>query len=121
MVAMMVLAMGMAVVYSFASWTIRQKRYAHIHFIATDIANNRIEHAKSVHFANLPDLTENGVNVDDIGVPDANGAYVRATQIVPTWGGNPDLALITVSVEYPHPLRYDGQPGTNTLSTLLIR
>lgn len=119
MVAMMVLAIGMAGVYSFVSLTTRQQRGAHLHYISTVIANNRIEHAKNIPFGSLQDLRENGVRVDEIGVHNDSGAFVRRTLITPNWENNETLTRVMVSVEYPHPGARDGQTTTNTLSTLI--
>ena len=54
------------------------------HYVAVNIAHNRIERAKTINYSNLTSLQETGtvVNVDgDTADPVDSGMYMRTTQV----------------------------------------
>ena len=101
LVALFLLAFVMAGVYRTMTMSARLRTTAHRHYLAVIVANNRIERAKNVGFGELPFLAEDGVRVNDQGVPDAEGQFRRTTEVRMEHGGNPRLAWMRVTVELP--------------------
>jgi prepilin-type N-terminal cleavage/methylation domain-containing protein len=118
-IAIVLLGMAMAGVYRMITVGMNTRKYVHSHYVATVIANNRIERAKNLVFGELPLLTEQGVTIDELGAPDTEGVFRRFTTITTNWDGDPRVSRITVMVQFPNPLDRNGQPGSNEVSTLI--
>lgn len=118
LVALFLLAFVMAGVYRAMTMSARLRITAHGHYLALIIANNRIERAKNVGFAELPFLAEDGVRVNDQGVPDAAGQFRRTTEVRMDHGGNPRLAWMRVTVDLPSARRGAGRVSESVTSLL---
>ena len=119
-VAMALIALALGGSYRLLHITMQSRQVAHEYYVATLMANNRIEHAKSVTFANLTLLREDRAPVDELGISDVNGRYLRTTEIETNWIGQPRLTRITVTVHPPIAVRrrIDEQPSV-LVSTVL--
>lgn len=51
------------------------------HYVAVNIAKNRIEHARSFEFDQLSSFVENNTVVEDSGNPDSSGGFRRTTTV----------------------------------------
>lgn len=118
-VAMFILAIGMAGVYRVLQMAMQSRQAAQFHYTAAVIANNRIEFAKNLPFGFLGLLVESGVAVDDLGIIDASGNYRRSTVLEPSYLGDPDLARIAVTVNSPTFIRVQTNRLAVTVSTIL--
>lgn len=65
------------------------------HYVAANLAKNRLERAKSTTFTQLSTLAENGTVVDVNGTPSAAGNYRRQTTVTTI---SPTLQEVTVNV-----------------------
>ena len=118
--AMTILAIALAGIFRVMSVSMQTRQVSQNHYVATVMANNRIERAKNLTFANLSMLAENERPVDELGTPHPNGRYLRSTIIEPSWGGETNLTRITVTIVPPSPNRRssDGLAPVS-ISTLL--
>ncbi len=78
------------------------------HYIAVNIAKNRIERAKTLKYSDLYLLQEKDGIVNSSGVPDPDGEFKVNTQISQV---NSNLKEVVVSVEIKNrlTLEYDGE------------
>lgn len=70
---------------------------ARAHYVAANIAKNRIELIRTYGFAELSNFSEDDVLVDPSGYPNTSGNYRRSTEILST--GKDNLAELVVMVE----------------------
>jgi len=69
-------------------------------YTCSTLARKRIEDIKRLVFSDLEDSsTEINVRVNADGQVDANGGYLRTTEIVPSYDSNTYLAKVKVSVD----------------------
>lgn len=117
-VALLVVAMGG--VYRLLTASMASRQVARDYYVGVVLANNRIERAKSLSFDNLALLAENEQPVDDLGMPDMQGRFLRSTVVEREWGGEPGLTRIMVTVHWPPPRHYSGDDRPSVfVSTLL--
>ena len=90
------LAVVLAGAYMVMSRAADLSRSARHHYIAINLAKNRLERARNFAYGDLHLLTENNVVVDDNGVPDTTGRFRRSTVVVTNYA--PNLTRITVTV-----------------------
>ncbi len=119
-VALAILGIAMLGAYSVVTMSTQTRENAHNHYVATVIANNRIERAKNLTFDGISALAEDRIAVNELGAPDAEGAYRRTTRIDTSWDGDPMVTRIAVEVEVPQLLRNPTRsPDSVLVSTLL--
>ena len=66
------------------------------HYVAANLAKNRIERAKEFGYENVPLFVESDVVLDESGKADTDGRYQRSTTITMP---STNLYLVSVSVE----------------------
>lgn len=71
-------------------------RSARHHYLAINLAKNRLERARNFAYGDLNLLAENNVVIDDNGTPDTAGTFRRSTVVVTNYA--PNLTKITVTV-----------------------
>ncbi len=86
------------------------------HYIAVNIAKNRLERSHSFDFAQLNLFNESGVVVDHNGNPAPNGHYRRSTTVT---NMNPSLYHIEVNVEILNRVSLQFDPGAEGVQTLV--
>ncbi len=120
-VAVFLLGIGLAGGYRVITHAMQTRAHAHDYYLATVIANNRIERAKNLAFSEISgQLTERRIRVNELGVPDPQGRFFRSTLVVQNWGFDSKVTGIIVRVEVPHRTRGTrAGGGLVTLSTLL--
>jgi type II secretion system protein I len=119
-VAMAILALAMAGTFRMMSVSMQTRQVAQNHYVATVMANNRIERAKNLAFGELSLLAETEVAVDSLGTPDPDGRYLRSTLIQPNFDSQTNLTRITVTIVPPAPnRRTDEGLAPVSVSTLL--
>ncbi len=119
MVALAILALGMAGVYRVLLMAMQSRQAAQYHYTAAIIANNRVEFAKNLPLGNMGLLVESWVAVDELGLTDINGDFRRSTTIENTLHGDPDLTRIAVTVWSPTFIRSATNRLSVTVSTIL--
>lgn len=119
-VAMVLLAIGLAGIYRVMAVSMQSRQVAQNHYTATVMANNRIERAKNLAFGELDMLIETERAVNELGLPDVDGRFLRTTLIEESWGGDATLTRITVTIVPPSPnRRSDEGLAPVSVSTLL--
>lgn len=78
------------------------------HYVAVNLAKNRLERAKSFGFSQLSMFAENQIRVNNMGVQTPNGEYRRTTLITNV---NPTLTEIRVTVEIRNRETWEFVPG----------
>lgn len=69
-------------------------------YTASNLARKHMDSLKTVNFRDLADLApETDVRVNAEGDADADGDYVRSTEVYEDWNSNPYLTKIKVSVD----------------------
>ena len=69
-------------------------------YIAYNLAKNHIEEFRSLNFSDLSAADEADVRLDELGVPDPDGAFSRTTTVVTPYESDDELAQVTVQVSY---------------------
>lgn len=118
LVALSLLVIGIAGGYTAISASMKNRQFAHNYYLGTLLANNQIERAKNLPFAQLTLLRESNVAINEEGSTDSQGRFRRTTSVTTSWGSNPNESKIDVSVSIPLPLR-EGFT-TSTVSTILV-
>jgi len=78
------------------------------HYVAVNLAKNRIERARNMPFESLSDFVEYNTLVDEDGNPDYSGNYRRTTQYTSA-GTNLVEMIVTVEVIDRVKRRFDGE------------
>lgn len=117
LVALSLLVIGLAGGYTAVSASMKNRQFAQNYYVGTLLANNQIERAKNLPFAQLTLLRESNVAVDNEGSVDSGGRYRRSTKIITSHAGNPKLCMVEVSVAVPLPLQ--NKFMTSTVSTVI--
>jgi prepilin-type N-terminal cleavage/methylation domain-containing protein len=96
-VSAVLLTMVMAGTYKIITATASLNRVVRNHYVAVNLAKNRLERARNFPYADLSLLTESKVVVDDNGVPTTSGRFRRTTAINTNYA--PEVTQIMVTVD----------------------
>ncbi len=69
-------------------------------YTSYNLAKNHLETLRSMPYSTLVNAAESEVYVDENGVSDQDGFYIRSTAVTPNYGGDANLIKMTVSVDY---------------------
>ena len=69
-------------------------------YTSYNLAKNRLEALRSMPYSTLVNAAESDVYVDENGVADIDGYYIRSTAVTPNYSGDANLIQLTVSVDY---------------------
>ncbi len=68
-------------------------------YTSSNLAKKHMDDLKAMSFRDLPDMApESNVRIDLYGEADANGDYMRTTEVDEDWGSNVYLTKVKVSV-----------------------
>jgi hypothetical protein len=79
-------------------------------YIAYNLAKNHIETLRALPFDDLSSGDETDIRLNEIGVSDENGSFLRSTDVTTPYAGDSNLALVEVSVSYEIRGAASGQP-----------
>ena len=96
-VSVVLLTMVMAGTYKIITATATLNRVVRNHYVAVNLAKNRLERARNFPYADLALLTESKVVVNDNGVPTTEGRFRRTTAIDTNYA--PEVSQVTVTVD----------------------
>lgn len=116
-IAMALLAIGLAGGYTAISAAMQVRKHAHDYYVGTLIANNQIERARNLPLSQAGSLVETETPVDELGTGTGHLRFRRTTALETNWNGMADVTKIDVMVGVPLP-RQSGF-ATTTVSTLL--
>ena len=77
-------------------------RSARNHYLAINLAKNRLERARNFAYGDLNLLTESRVVIDDNGTPDTRGRFRRSTVVNTNYAVNLTEISVTVDVRGSH-------------------
>ena len=95
--SVVVLLMVMAGAYKIITMTASLNRVVRNHYVAANLAKNRLERARNFPYADLSMLAEDKVVVNDNGVPNTTGRFRRTTTV--NTNHAPGVTAITVTVD----------------------
>lgn len=98
MVAVVVVGIFMAGVFSLTVQSIKAVDLASSHYVAATLCKNRLEAARTFDFDGLSTLSESATTCDASGGTSPEGKFKRATVVSPVYNGNTNLTEITVTV-----------------------
>jgi len=99
-VALAVLAVATAGIYSLANMARRISIRARTHYLAVNLAKNHLERAKSRDFSQLSQFAESNTVVDVNGRLIANGEFRRSTSVSALQNG---MRIVTVRIDIRDP------------------
>lgn len=97
MVSILLLSIVVAGAYGLITSAARLNRTSRSHYLAANMAKNRLENARNYRYEELPLLREDRVVVNDQGAPDTMGFFRRSTLVNTNYGYK--LTEITIAVE----------------------
>jgi prepilin-type N-terminal cleavage/methylation domain-containing protein len=97
LIAMVVLAMVMGGAYSLVVQAARMSRAARDHYVAVNLAKNRLERARNFQYADLRLVGESNMVVDENGNPNTASNFRRTTVVNTNYSA--DVTQITVTVQ----------------------
>ena len=112
--ALLIMAMAVAGLCSLALTSKQILDTSRDHYVAVNLAKNRIERVKTFSFDELELFGEAGTLLDNAGAPDVNGSYSRATTVT-NITDNMKEVIVTISIKNRKSLLY--APGQQTVRT----
>ena len=97
MVSMMLMLMVFTGSYKLITSSARLSKLSRDHYVAVNLAKNRLERARDFQCSDLGYLAEDNLVVDANGAPDPKGQYARTTTVQPDY--EPNLTKMTVTVK----------------------
>lgn len=97
LIAMVILAMVMAGAYALIVQAARMSRMARDHYVAVNLAKNRLERARNFQYADLRLVAENNMVVDENGNPNTAANFKRTTVVNTNYAA--DVTQLTVTVQ----------------------
>lgn len=88
------------------------------HYIAANLAKDRMELTRTFAFDQIPELAENQLRIDDSGIPSTTGHFRRTTDIT-TINSNLYQLAITVDIQNRKTLQF--APAQQTISTYVSK
>ena len=100
MAAIAIFAIVLTGILNLAVGSMNTGKRAEFAYTAYSLAKNRLETLRSMPYSTLANAAESSVYVDENGVSDPGGAYIRSTAVTPNYNGDANLIQMTVSVDY---------------------
>ena len=116
LISLLIMALAVAGLCSLALTSKQILDTSRDHYVAVNLAKNRIERVKTFSFDELGLFDEAGTLLDDAGAPDPNGSYSRATTVT-NITDNMKEVVVTISIKNRKSLKY--APGQQTVRTYI--
>ncbi len=98
LMAMVVLAMVMGGAYTLIVQAAGMSRAARDHYVAVNLAKNRLERARNFQYSDLRLITENNMVVDENGNPNTTANFRRTTAVNTNFSANITEVAVTVQI-----------------------
>ena len=98
MIASVVLTMVMGGAYSLVVQAAQMSRSARDHYVAVNLAKNRLERARNFQYGDLRLVGENNVVVDENGNPNTAANFRRTTAVTTNYSANITQVIVTVQI-----------------------
>ena len=110
MAAIAIFAIVLTGILDLAVGNLATGKRAEFAYTVYNLAKNHLETLRSMPYSTLTNAAESDVYVDANGVSDADGLYIRNTEVTSSYGGDPNLIGLTVSVDYIYRGTPSGSP-----------
>ena len=97
LIAMVVLAMVMGGAYTLIVQSAQLSRAARDHYVAVNLAKNRMERARNFQYSDLRLVAESNMIVDENGNPNTAANFKRTTVVTTNYSAN--VTQVSVSVQ----------------------
>lgn len=98
MIASVVLTMVMGGAYSLVVQAAQMSRSARDHYVAVNLAKNRLERARNFQYSDLRLVAENNLVVDENGNPNTAANFRRTTAVTTNYAANITQVIVTVQI-----------------------
>ena len=98
-ISIVMLMMVMAGAYKIITTTASLNRVVRNHYVAANLAKNRLERARNFPYADLSMLAESQVVVNDNGVPNTDGRFRRTTAVNTNHAVGVTAITVTVDIK----------------------
>ena len=118
MVAVLLFLLGIAALLGVITQSVQSAKKAGLAYKAHNLAKSRLETLRSVSFGDLSYGSELSTAINEQGVKDENGSFIRNTTVTTSYTGDGALTYVKVSVNYI----YKGQqsPSPMEASTVIF-
>jgi len=100
MAAIAIFGIVLAGILNLSASSINTSKRADFAYTAYNLAKNHLETLRSMPYSTLANATESAVYLDNNGVADSEGNFIRSTEVTSSYGGDANLIRLTVSVDY---------------------
>ncbi len=100
LIAVGIFLIGMEALLAVATQSITHAKRAEYVYTASSLAKNHLERLRAYSFSALSSAAETDTLIDADGDSDPLGQFARTTTVTSNYGGDADLAQVTVSVYY---------------------
>lgn len=104
LIAIFVFAIGLEAIFGVNIQSTQMAQQGDLTYKAYNLAKNRVETLRAMNFNDLPSADEASILINENGVPDPSGSFVRSTVVWPSFLNDPNLTQVSVTVFY----RYRG-------------
>lgn len=98
--SVLIFLIGAAAILNVSIGSMRMSKRAEYAYTAYNLAKNHLETLRSMPFGDLSSSDEISTIVDQNGVPDLSGEYLRSTAITTNYSSDSNLVMAKVSVSY---------------------
>jgi prepilin-type N-terminal cleavage/methylation domain-containing protein len=111
-IAVLVLSLVLGGAYPLIVRAARLSRTARNHYVAVQLAQNRLERARTIAYSELPLLAESNLIVDETGAPTIAGRFRRTTVTTTNYAPNVTQVAITVEMRNTKTGQFQGEAET---------
>ena len=100
MAAIAIFGIVLASILNLSASSINTTKRADFAYTAYNLAKNHLETLRSMPYSTLTSAAETEVLLDDNGVADVDGHFIRSTAVTTNYTGDANLIQLIVSVDY---------------------
>ena len=100
MAAIAIFAIVLTGILNLAVGSMGTGKRAEFAYTSYNLAKSHLETLRSIPYSTLVNAAESDVYVDENGVSDPDGFYIRSTAVTPNFNSDANLIQVTVSVDY---------------------
>lgn len=100
MAAVFIFMIGIVGILGVSVESMRMGKRSEMAYTAYNLAKNHLETLRAMPFSDVASAGETETILDETGVADDDGDFIRSTDIVTNYSGDSDLVEATVTVSY---------------------
>ena len=100
MTAILLFTLGIAALLGVITQSVQSAKKAGFAYKAYNLAKSHLDTLRSVSFSDLSSAVETSTAINEQGVPDADGEFIRNTTVSTSYTGDGALTYVKVSVNY---------------------